>query len=165
MRTQFLVLASTLLAGMIVGCFADPVNMTCPAGAEGCECADNFTCEPGLTCMDGHCRADGGTGESSDTNSTDTNSTDTDSTDSDTTDTTDTTDDTTDETETGGDLCGNFVLDEGEQCDGGPGCTECDLDNYDCNPINNVGCIPGRSARMSRRTTISRAYHSIPIRR
>jgi hypothetical protein len=116
MRTQFLMLVSTMLAGMIAGCFSDPVGVTCPAGAEGCECADDFTCEPGLMCMDGHCRTDAGsTGDT----------------------------DTTDDAETGEDLCGNLVLDADEQCDGGPGCTACDLDNYDCNPINNAGCIPG----------------------
>jgi hypothetical protein len=129
MRTQFLVLVSTTLAGMLVGCFTDPVGVTCPAGAEGCECADNFTCEPGLMCMDGHCRAEGGT--SSETSNTSDNDTST----SDTSD--------TDETETGEELCGNRMLDPDEQCDGGPGCTDCELDNYDCNPINNAGCISG----------------------
>jgi hypothetical protein len=123
MRTQFSVLVSTMLAGMIVGCFSDPVGVTCPAGAQGCECADDFTCEPGLMCMDGHCRSDAGT--SGDTSTSDT-------------DTTDTT-----ETETGEALCGDLMLDPDEQCDGGPGCTDCDLDNYDCNPLNNAGCIPG----------------------
>ena len=39
---------------------------------------------------------------------------------------------------------GIFILDDGEQCDGGPGCTDCNLDNYDCNPLNNAGCpVPG----------------------
>jgi hypothetical protein len=131
MRTRFLVLVSTLSAGMIVGCFSDPV-VGCPAGAEGCECADNFTCEPGLMCMGGHCRTDdGSTGETSTTAS---------ETDSETTDS-ETTDDT--ETETGDELCGNLMLDPDEQCDGGPGCTDCTLDNYVCNPITNVGCLPG----------------------
>jgi hypothetical protein len=124
MRTRLLLLVSSMLAGMIVGCFSDPIAVSCPAGAEGCECADNFTCEPGLMCMDGHCRAD-----ESDTSST--------------SDTASTSDTETGDTETGDDLCGNLMLDDGEQCDGGPGCTDCDLDNYDCNPINNAGCIPG----------------------
>lgn len=131
MRPQFLLLASTLLAGMIAGCFSDPVvGANCPAGAEGCECAEDFTCEPGLMCMDGHCRANGDT-------STDTSST------NEATATSDDTDTETTETETGEDLCGNLMLDDGEQCDGGPGCTDCDLDNYICNPLNNVGCLPG----------------------
>jgi hypothetical protein len=143
MRTQFLVLVSTMLAGMIVGCFSDPVAVTCPAGAEGCECADDFTCEPGLMCMNGHCRADGGdTGSTSETASTSETETTEDTETTDDTET-ETTDDTETETETGEDLCGNLVLDADEQCDGGPGCTDCELDNYDCNPLNNVGCIPG----------------------
>lgn len=25
-------------------------------------------------------------------------------------------------------------------CDGGPGCTDCALDNYGCNPLNNAPC-------------------------
>jgi hypothetical protein len=117
MRNRVLVLASTALVGLLFGCFSDP-GETCPAGAEGCECADNFTCEPGLMCMNGYCRADAAeTGDTSTTDPTD--------------------------TETGEELCGNLTLDPGEQCDGGPGCTNCDLDNYDCNPLNNAGCLPG----------------------
>ncbi len=48
-----------------------------------------------------------------------------------------------DSTSSGAALCGNQVLDPGEECDGGEGCTGCTLDNYDCNPLNNGGCPEG----------------------
>lgn len=44
---------------------------------------------------------------------------------------------------TGGSRCGDGVIDDDEMCDGGLGCTDCVLDNWNCNPINNVPCQPG----------------------
>lgn len=44
---------------------------------------------------------------------------------------------------TGAELCGNGVLDPGEECDGTEACTGCELDNFDCNPLNNAGCPDG----------------------
>lgn len=41
---------------------------------------------------------------------------------------------------TGEALCGNRVLDPDEECDGTDACTDCELDNFDCNPLNNAGC-------------------------
>jgi hypothetical protein len=46
-------------------------------------------------------------------------------------------------TGTTGSVCGDGVIDDDEMCDGGPGCTDCVLDNYACNPINNVPCQDG----------------------
>lgn len=41
------------------------------------------------------------------------------------------------------DLCGNELLDPGEECDGGEGCSDtCELLNFGCNPISNAGCAP-----------------------
>lgn len=37
-------------------------------------------------------------------------------------------------------LCGNGTLDPEESCDGGVGCSECVLDGFACNPLNNGGC-------------------------
>lgn len=44
---------------------------------------------------------------------------------------------------TGVALCGNGVLDPEEECDGTDACTDCELDNFDCNPLNNAGCPDG----------------------
>lgn len=52
-------------------------------------------------------------------------------------------DGTLDSSSTGATLCGNAVLDPGEECDGTEACTDCTLDNFDCNPLNNAGCPDG----------------------
>lgn len=39
--------------------------------------------------------------------------------------------------------CGDGNLDPNEQCEGGRGCTECMLDAFPCNPLNNAGCAEG----------------------
>lgn len=44
---------------------------------------------------------------------------------------------------TAAELCGDGTLDPDEQCDSGDGCTDCELDNFDCNPLNNAGCPEG----------------------
>lgn len=39
-------------------------------------------------------------------------------------------------------VCGNGQLEPGEECELGAGCTDCQLDSFDCNPVNNAGCPP-----------------------
>lgn len=51
-------------------------------------------------------------------------------------------------------LCGDGTLDDGELCDGGPGCTECVLDDYVCNPYNNAGCIEVQTCDRTRGATL-----------
>src|SRR5690606_30416252 len=47
----------------IVGCFDDPGTSECTAGAAGCECFSNQTCDAGLICSAGVCSAAGETGD------------------------------------------------------------------------------------------------------
>jgi hypothetical protein len=55
-----------------------------------------------------------------------------------------TTDPSTDGDSTGpAQSCGNGEVDANEECDGSPGCTDCELDNYNCNPLNNAPCQDG----------------------
>ncbi len=60
-----------------------------------------------------------------------------------------------DSTSTGEDLCGNGVLDPDEMCDGTNACADdCTLENYPCNPFNNVGCGPEQKCSFLEPTTI-----------
>lgn len=152
--------------GMGAGaCFSDE-PAACSPGSEGCECLD-LACEDGLSCRDGTCRIDDGgtTTGPSDTTGTGAPTTAGDSTGQDSTGTTvgasgttgggttgsvgttgsasaGSTGDATAGT-TGGSVCGDGIIDADEMCDGGPGCTMCVLDNWACNPLNNVPCQDG----------------------
>jgi hypothetical protein len=134
--------------GLCIGaCFSEP-DEDCSPGSEGCVCVD-LQCEADLSCRNGRCVAPGGTTGGAST-TTDMTTTDEPSTTSDAT-TFGTSDVSTsndsmadaDESSTGEPLCGNGELDPDEQCDGTPACTDCTLDNYDCNPLNNAGCPDG----------------------
>lgn len=158
-----LLACSTLLLGG--GCFteADTTPVApCPEGSEGCACV-SLQCETGLVCSMGMCVAvatgtdtDPGTtsgttepGSSSAVGSTDDTADGTaDSTDSGTTS-------SAEDSSSGEDLCGNGMLDPGEMCDGTSACADdCTLENYPCNPFNNVGCGRGQKCSFVEPTTI-----------
>ena len=116
------------------GCFSDPepVSSSCPAGSPGCPAGETDTSDP-----------DTGTSTSTST-STGPSTTGTSTSSADDTGDPDTTA-ATSETDTSGNpnTCGDGVLDDDEECDGTPGCSDrCELesDAYECNPINNAPC-------------------------
>ncbi|MCA9706408.1 MAG: hypothetical protein KDK70_11210 [Myxococcales bacterium] len=141
-----------------LGCFADPGTTPCPEGSEGCACVE-LQCEAGLVCSGGVCMAAStGTDTGPDPTTTTTapgstgGSTD-DGADGSSSTTSPPADGT--DTSTGEDLCGNGILDPGEMCDGTNACADdCTLDNYPCNPFNNVGCQPGQKCSFVEPTTI-----------
>jgi hypothetical protein len=45
------------------------------------------------------------------------------------------------------------VLEPDEECDGGAGCTDCELDGFACNPLNDAGCGDGETCAYTRRGT------------
>jgi hypothetical protein len=133
-------------------CFSESesTSTACPAGSaglEGCPCFDS-QCADGLVCENATCVAAGtGTGTSgpgtsgpdtSESGMSTTSSADGSTSDSGTTAT------SSNEGTTGNvDLCGNAVLDDDEECDSTPGCSDmCTLteEAWKCNPINNVPC-------------------------
>lgn len=156
--------AIAMLLGLFAGCFSESGEAECDAGAMGCECSADDTCLQGLTCVGGTCQAnsttsDDGTGDGpedgtddgpDDTTGDDGPDPTTDGGADSTTSTSAAADSTSDDgadsdsTSTGVvDTCDNGVLDPGEECDGGPGCSDCELTMFDCNPLNNAGCGDG----------------------
>ncbi len=142
---------------LVAGCFADVESGPCPEGTENCPCVE-LQCEQGLTCQDARCLPEAGTGaagstslpattgETGETSSAATTmAADTSSTVADTTDagSTTTTTSASSDSSTSSTVCGDGVVDDTEACDGGPGCTDCTLDNYACNPLNNAPCVSG----------------------
>lgn len=122
---------------------SESTSSDCAPGTQACACATGSTCDVGLVCEAGVCIPDGGGSTDTGTSdTTDTGTTDTGTTDTGTTDTTDTTDTGTSET-TDGDMCGNDVEEGDEECDGGPGCADCKLTDFECNPLTQVDCPDG----------------------
>lgn len=122
-------------------------------------------CEQGLTCMGGMCIPEAvGTGSTTSTPTTDptgvtTNDTSTTAatTNSGSTSSTTTSVDGSSTGEptgaSGGEssssttaagVCGDFNLDDDEECDQDNFCTDCELDNHGCNPLNNHPCPDDR---------------------
>ncbi|MEM6991182.1 MAG: hypothetical protein AAF721_11810, partial [Myxococcota bacterium] len=150
-----MVRAPLALASLWLGaCFTEPAAGSCSPGSEGCACLE-LQCESGLVCADAVCVSNddvGATESSGDaggqTTSGSSGQVSADSTGQSTDDDGGPTSgdvDTGGSSDTGGasKTCGNGVLEDEEMCDQGPGCTDCILDNYVCNPINNVGCPLG----------------------
>ncbi len=150
---------------LVAGCFSDaatPQN-DCTPGMEGCACVD-LQCEQGLMCLGGACVLGEGTGTTTDTTidpsnvtgvtsgSTTGATTSADSTssadstasaDSSSGDTSSQTSDSSSSTGEPG-VCGDFNLDADEQCDQDNFCTDCELDDHGCNPLNNFPCPENR---------------------
>lgn len=148
---------------LLSGCF-NPNEGSCPDGTKDCPCID-LQCEAGLTCQNAVC-VDGTPGTGTDTATSMPAETTADPTTATTVTTmpmsssdsttvaldegsttmsvADTSSDGASSSSTGApNLCGNATLDSDEECDGTPGCTDCVLDNYDCNPLNNAPCGRG----------------------
>lgn len=143
-------------SSLLLGCFTDPGSTPCPEGSEGCPCVQ-LQCEAGLMCSMGVCVAGGATGtDTGPAPMTGTTESPGGSSSSDGADGTSTTSmPPVDGTSTGEDLCGNGVLDPEEMCDGTNACADdCTLENYPCNPLNNVGCGPGQKCSFVEPTTI-----------
>ncbi len=154
LRAWTIALFTALSAG---GCFSDPsVAADCDPGMQGCACVE-LECEQGLTCQGGLCVGLDGTGSSTDALSTSSSSTEPKdpSTSTSSTSSSEASGNSTAEsssssgsssegtptTTTGEDLCGNSILDPGEECEGEAGCSkDCELVIHHCNPLNNVPC-------------------------
>ncbi|MCA9697455.1 MAG: hypothetical protein KC431_08015, partial [Myxococcales bacterium] len=158
-------LAPLVLLLALTGCLANTEGTGKGSGKETGGCVEGIFCEAGLQCVYGYCvAADEDTGmeigdEAGTTGDTTTDTTTTsDTSDTVTTSDTTTTDTTTDTTTTdttdttGGPVCGNGVIDMGEECDGNniggascmgigydmgtPGCMgDCTLDYSTCSNI------------------------------
>ncbi len=142
----------------VAGCFSDVESVPCPEGTEMCACVE-LQCEQGLVCQDARCVPEAGTDGTGSTSLTPTTTGETtaSSTTLPTSATTaaDTSTTNPESTESGastsstggssttGPVCGDGVVDGSEVCDGTPGCTDCALDNYACNPLNNAPCGDG----------------------
>jgi hypothetical protein len=121
------------LAAFVLGCFTPTANDDdelgdteategeCPVGSEACPCTPGGACDAGLVCLSNVCvmpATDTSTSESSP----------------------ETTDTTESDTTTEGQLCGNGVIDDGEQCDGS------NLGGFSCTdlgyPSGTLACDP-----------------------
>ena len=60
-------------------------------------------------------------------------------------------------------VCGNGVLEADEQCDGDQGCTDCMLDAYECQPLNNAGCAEGTKCSFTGTTNLE--FSCVPFDR
>lgn len=129
-------------ASLVVGCFAEaggPIGageegsttVGCDAGALGCACRDDGSCDSPGTCDDGMCEGPVSPADDADDSATQTSAADS------------TDDDASSDVSTGDvPACGNGVLDPLEECDDAFGCIDCALEHYTCNPLNQAGCPP-----------------------
>lgn len=146
------------------GCFVEPdsdadppstesTGASCVPGSEGCICLE-LQCEVGLVCMGSVCVSEMSTGASSTSGmgstssmgSTSAGASETTAADSGSTGGTSQGGTTTSGSETTAEgMCGDLILDPDEECDGGSMyCTaDCELENHDCNPLNNYPCQEG----------------------
>jgi hypothetical protein len=131
-RSLFLlapILTALGLALSSSACFQEEAA-PCAEGSQGCPCLQ-LQCEAGLACQNSICVAMDANSSSA-TTSTETATVSSSSTEN------------SNASETSSATsCGNGILEDGEECDNVPGCTECQLDNWECNPLNNEPCPDG----------------------
>lgn len=134
----------------VAGCFSDPGAEPCDPGTLACACFGAGECLPGLVCQVGVCAVeDGSTGMGEGSTSVDASESTTAVSEStavaseSTAAASESTAVASESTTEPVDACGNGILEPDELCDGGPGCTDCVLDMFSCNPLNDAGCPEG----------------------